>query len=68
MLKKESNTYNILFLQCRSRYGTRISEGIGLNISRVKKLSEMTLEESVEVTKNKIKKNKNYEYLKSIFL
>jgi catalase len=40
-----------LFYKAEIEYGTRVAEGLGLDISKVKKLAEMTQEERVEATK-----------------
>lgn len=40
-----------LFYKADPEYGTRVAEGVGLDINKVKKLSEMTQEERVEATK-----------------
>ncbi|WP_394325762.1 catalase [Methanobrevibacter arboriphilus] len=40
-----------LFYKADPEYGTRVAEGIGLDINKVKELSEMTQEERVEATK-----------------
>ncbi|MCC7561043.1 MAG: catalase [Methanobacterium sp.] len=40
-----------LFYKCDVEYGTRVAEGIGLNVGRVKELAEMTQGERVEATK-----------------
>ncbi len=40
-----------LFYKADPEYGTRVAEGVGLDINKVKELSEMTQEERVEATK-----------------
>lgn len=39
-----------LFYKAEPEYGTRVAKSLGLNISKVKKLAEMTQEERVEAT------------------
>jgi catalase len=40
-----------LFYKAEPEYGTRVAEGLGLDVDKVKELSEMTQEERVEATK-----------------
>jgi catalase len=40
-----------LFYKCDAEYGTRVAEGIGLDVARVKDLASMTQEERVELTR-----------------
>lgn len=41
-----------LFYKCDAEYGTRVAEGIGLDVARVKDLASMTPEERINETKN----------------
>jgi catalase len=40
-----------LFYKAESEYGTRVANGLGLNLDKVKELSQMSLEERAEATK-----------------
>ncbi len=40
-----------LFYKCDTEYGTKVAEGLGLDVNQVKDLAAMTQEELVEATK-----------------